>query len=96
MLSIDFRRNAELVAGWRDLLANNPVVAQVLVVLKDEKPSAAVPPGSDALDRAAALAKLEQHDFDVNLLLSLAEPLPPEPTEEEPTWGIRKDQFQPA
>lgn len=81
--------------AWRELLTSHPIVAEVLVCLKDEKPSAAVPSGSDALDRAAALAKIEQHEKDVDILLSLAEPLPVEPVEEEPTFGVDKSQFLP-
>lgn len=94
MLASDFRRNADLVAGWRELLATNPVVAHVMVVLKDEKPSAAVPPGADALDRAAALARLDQHETDVNLLLSLTEPLPPEIPEEVANFGVDLSKFK--
>lgn len=96
MTAFEFRRNADLVAGWRELLATNPVVAHVMVVLKDEKPSATVPPGSDALDRAAALAKLEQHELDVDLLLSLAEPLPPELPEEQANFGVDISKFKTA
>lgn len=94
MIASDFRKNFDLVAGWRELLATHPVVAQVLVALKDEKPSAVVPSGTDALERAAALARLEQHDADVNLLLSLAEPAPTEPTEEVANFGVDLSQFQ--
>lgn len=94
MLATDFRRNADLVAGWRELLATNPVVAHVMVCLKDERPLASVPPGADALDRAAALAKLEQHELDVDLLLSLAEPLPPELPPEEANFGVDLSKFQ--
>lgn len=84
-----FRSNPERVAAFRELL-NNPILAEAIVVLKDEKPSASVDNGADALDRAAALARLEQHDADVNLLLSLAEPLPAEPKEEPMTWAPPK------
>jgi hypothetical protein len=94
MLSLDFRKSPERVSAWRELLTNNPTVADVLVCLRDERPLATVPNGADALDRAAALARLEQHDTDYNLLLSLAEPLPPEPEQEEPTWGVDKSKFQ--
>lgn len=85
MTSDQFRSSPERVGSFRELL-QNPTFAEAIVCLKDEKPPAAVLPGSDALDRAAALARLEQHDADVNLLLSLAEPIPPEPKEEEMTW----------
>jgi hypothetical protein len=93
MTSFEFRQLPERVGAWRKLLSENPLVADAIVCLKDEKPSATVPPGSDALDRAAALAKLEQHDADVNLLLSLAEPLPPELPPEEELWGVDREKF---
>jgi hypothetical protein len=93
MTADQFRSSTERVTEWRELLASNPLVAQVIVVLRDEKPSAIVAPGSDALDRAAALARLEQHETDVNLLLSLAEPLPVETPDEDPTWGLTQEQI---
>jgi hypothetical protein len=93
MLAIDFRRSPERVAAFRDLL-QNPIFAEAIVVLKDEKPSAAVPPGADAYERSAALGRIEQHENSVNLLLSLAESLPPEPTEELPNFGVDLSQFK--
>lgn len=95
MTGVDFRKSEERVAAWRKLLSENPIVAQVLVVLQDEKPSATVPLGSDAFERSAALGRLEQHDADYNLLLSLAEPLPPEPEQDESaTFGVDVSKFQ--
>jgi hypothetical protein len=97
MIAVDFRKSAERVSAWREMLATNPIVAEVLVVLRDEKPSAAVAPGADGLDRAAALARLEQHERDYDLLLSLAEPAPPEPDEDErANFGVDLKQFQTA
>jgi hypothetical protein len=93
MTATEFRSSPERVAAWRDLL-NNSLVANAIVCLRDERPSATVEAGSDALDRAAALARLEQHEADYNLLLSLAEPLPLEPTEDEMTFGVDKSKFQ--
>lgn len=87
MTAIEFRRSPERVTAWRELLASNPLVAQVLVVLQDEHPPTSAPMGTDALDRAAMLASVEQHKSDYNLLLSLAEMLPVEAPEEEMTWG---------
>jgi len=74
-------------------LLNDPILAQAIVCLKDERPDPAVPLSADAIASVRIQAKLEQHDADVNLLLSLAEPLPVEPPEEEPTYGIDKTKF---
>jgi hypothetical protein len=93
MLALDFRRSPERVAAFRELL-QNPIFADAIVVLKDEKPSAAVPSGTDAYERAAALGRIEQHENSINLLLSLAEPLPPELPEEQATFGVDLSQFQ--
>lgn len=94
MTALEFRQSPERVAAWRDLLANNQIVAQIIVMLRDEKPSAAVPPGTDAIERVHVLGKLEQHETDVDLLLSAAEPLPPEPVEERALYGADPSQFQ--
>lgn len=93
MTSDQFRSSPERVVAFRGLL-QNPVFAEAIVCLKDEKPLASVPPGADALDRAAALARLEQHELDVNLLLSLAEPLPPELPEEQANFGVDLSKFR--
>lgn len=92
MLAIDFRRSSERVAAFRELL-QNPIFAEAIVVLRDEKPSATVPAGADAYERSAALGRIEQHDNAIDLLLSLAESLPPEPREEETNWGIDPTAF---
>lgn len=94
MTSDQFRASSERVIAWRELLNTHPIVAEVLVCLKDSKPETGVPFGTDALDRAAALARLEQHDKDVDTLLSLAEPLEVPQVEEEPTFGVDRSQFQ--
>jgi hypothetical protein len=94
MTALDFRKSPERVSAWRELLTNNPTVAEVLVCLRDERPPTDVGNGADALASVRALAAVAQHDSDYNLLLSLAEPLPPEPEQEEPTWGVDKDRFQ--
>lgn len=93
MTALEFRSSPERVAAFRELLSNNPTLAQAIVVLRDEKPSAAVPSGSDAIECARTLGKLEQHEADLDTLLSLAEPAPIAPSEEEQTWGIDKNKF---
>jgi hypothetical protein len=92
MTALQFRSSPERVTAFRDLL-NNPVFAQAIVCLKDERPPTNVGDGADALASVRALAAVAQHEADVNLLLSLAEPLPAEQPEPEPSWGVNRDQF---
>lgn len=90
-----FRASAERVGRMRDLL-NDAVLAQAIVCLKDERPDPALPIGADAIASVRVQAKLEQHEAAVNLLLSLAEPLPVNEPEPEPTYGVDLAQFKPA
>lgn len=92
MTSLQFRSSPERVGAFRELLQNS-TFAEAIVCLRDERPNPSVPAGSDALESVRALARLEQHDTDVNLLLSLAEPLPTEPVEEDETWGVDRSKF---
>jgi hypothetical protein len=90
-----FRSSAERVGRMRELL-QDPVFAAAIVCLQDERPSPVVARNADAIESVRVQSRLEQHDADVNLLLSLAEPpLIEEQPEEEPTWGVKR-QPQPA
>lgn len=78
----------------RDLITSS-VLAEAIVCLKDERPSGDAPDFADALASVRLLSRQAQHDAVINLLMSLAEPLPPEPMQEEPTWGVPRQNFQP-
>lgn len=93
MLAVQFRATTERVTAFRELL-KNPIFLEAIVVLKDERPSAAVDQGADAIESVRVAAKVEQHEHAINLLLSLAEPMPVVPeSEEEPGFGVDRSQF---
>jgi hypothetical protein len=92
MTSFDFRSSPERVGAMRELIQNT-VLAEAIVCLKDSRPPTKVPSGADGLDRAEILGRIQQHEADIDLLLSLAEPLPPEPAEEPPDWGVDETKF---
>src|SRR4029077_12910575 len=93
MRAMQFRSSAERVVAMRELL-NNPILAEALVCLKDERPSDDAADNADPVVSVRLLSRQFQHDHVINLFLSLAEPLPVETTDEEPSWGIDKTRFK--
>lgn len=90
-----FRASAEQVGSVRELL-NNSILPKMIVCLKDESPSISVPDNSEALTSVRAAARKSGWDSCVDMLLSLAEPLPAEPEAIEATFGVKKsDYFNP-
>lgn len=87
MTAEQFRSNAERVGRIRELL-NDPTLAQAIVTLKDEAKLNDAPQSSDPVESVRRLSWLCGYDQAINLLLSLAEPLPLPEKEEEPTWGL--------
>ncbi len=92
MLPETFRADPGRVGRMRDLL-NDPTLALALVVLKDDSQVLDVPESSDPIASARRLSYLSGGIAKVDLLLSLAEPLPVEAPEPEPDWGVEKNQF---
>ncbi len=92
MLAETFRADPGRTGRLKDLL-NDPTMALALVVLKDEAQVSDVPMLSDPTASVRHLSKLSGSNDTINLLLSLAEPLPVETPEPEPTWGINKEEF---
>lgn len=94
MTDLVFRSSPERVSAFRELLSN-PILAEAIVCLKDSGPSPVVAQHADAIESVRVQSKLEQHEADVNLLLSLAEPLQVvEHVEEEATFGVDRSQFK--
>lgn len=92
MTSDQFRSSPERVGAMRELLQNS-ILADAIVCLKDESPSLDVPLNADALASVRTAAAKSAWDNCVNLFLSLSVPLPVEPPEEEPNWGVDKSRF---
>jgi hypothetical protein len=92
MTAYEFRSSPERVGAMRELIQNS-VLAEAIVCLKDSRPPTKVPSGADGLDRAELLGRIQQHEADIDLLLSLAEPVLPQPEEEAPSWGVDERQF---
>lgn len=89
MLSEVFRASPERVGRMRELL-NDPTLAAAIVTLKDESVIDDVPRSSDPVESVRRLSWLCGYDAAINLLLTLAEPLPvPEP-EEQPFEYLAK------
>jgi hypothetical protein len=92
MLAETFRADPGRVGRLRELL-NDPTLATALIVVKDEARLTDVHSGADPVESVRRLSWLGGYNQAVDLLLSLAEPLPVETPEPEPTWGIRKEEF---
>lgn len=93
MTAETFRSNPVLVAEMRELL-NNSTLAQAIVVLKTESPIADVPYTADPIVSVRALEHVKEREATIDLLLSLAEPLRPQPREESATWGVDPSLFR--
>jgi hypothetical protein len=93
MTAYQFRSSADRVGAMRELIQNS-VLVDAIVCLKDERPSGDAPDHADALASVRLLSRQAQHDAVINLLMSLAEPLPPEPVEEQPDWGVDATKFK--
>ena len=87
MLAETFRADTGRVGRLKDLL-NDPTLATALICVKDEACISDVSQSSDPVESVRRLSWLCGYDQAVALLLSLAEPLPVESPEPEPTWGV--------
>ncbi len=93
MTSELFRSDPGRVGRLKALL-NDPTLALALVVLKDDSQVLDVPESADPIASARRLSYLAGGIAKVDLLLSLAEPLPVEAPEPEPEWGVDKSQYK--
>jgi hypothetical protein len=93
MTAYSFKSSPERVGAMRELIENS-ILAEAIVCLRDERPSGDAPDHADALASVRLLSRQAGHDAVINLLLSLAEPVPPEPEEEAPNWGIDETKFK--
>lgn len=87
MLAETFRADAGRVGRLKDLL-NDPTMALAIVVLKDAAVISDVSVSSDPTASVRKLSELCGRNATIDLLLELAEPLPVETPEPEPTWGV--------
>lgn len=94
MTAAEFRSSPVRVAAARELL-NDPTFATMLVVLRDERPDLDDSLAGDAVGSVRILNRAFGHDNAVNTLLSLAEPLPPEPEQPMETFGVPLSQLTP-
>src|SRR6266498_3005955 len=92
MLAEDFRRDPGRVGRLKELI-NDPTLATALIALKDEAQISDVSPSSDSVESVRRLSWLSGYNNAIDLLLSLAEPLPVEQPEPEPTWGVSPREF---
>lgn len=90
-----FRSNPVMVSRIREFL-QDPVVAMALVVLEGEMPILDASDAADAIVSVRILSRQFQHKQTILTLLSLADPLLPDPEPEEPTWGVDKSQPETA
>lgn len=74
------------VAAFRTLL-NDPNLADAIVVLRDESPIVDAIDNADPVASVRLLSRNFGHNQAIEILLSLAEPLPPPPQEEVATFG---------
>lgn len=86
-----FRASDAKVEGFRQLL-QNPFFLEAIVVLKDEMPGGDVHRDAEAIASVRVLSGQTGWASAVNMLLSLAEPLPTEPAEEQATFLAENNQ----
>ncbi len=69
------------------------VLAQAIVAIQNERPMFDAKDDDPEIVSVRRLSKSAQHDEVINLLLSLAEPLPPQREEESATFGVDREKF---
>jgi len=88
-----------MVGAMRELLRGDgtasTVLAQAIVAVQSQKPMLDATDADPEIVSVRRLSRIAQHDEVITLLLSCAEPLPAESVEEEATFGVRKEDFQP-
>ncbi len=94
MTSDEFRANTHRVGRMRELL-NDPTLAQALVCVKDAEMPEDAPSHSDAITSVRLLSQKAGWHGAINMLLTLAEPLPAMPEEETATFGVDISKFKP-
>lgn len=95
MTELEFRAAPARVGRLRELL-NDPILAQAIVCVKDAESPDDVPDHSDPVASVRTLSRKSGWHGALNMLLALAEPLPPEPITEEPNYGVDLRQFPQA
>lgn len=88
MLAEQFRAIALNTGRMREIL-QDPIFAAAIVCLKDECP--VIDAEGDAVNSVRSLSFLSGYNNAIESLLELAQPLPAQPPEEEPTWGVEKE-----
>ena len=94
MTELEFRSAPARVGRIRELL-NDPTLAQAIVCVRDAELPDDVPDHSDPVASVRALSRKSGWHGALNMLLSLAEPLPPPGVEEVASFGVNMAQYQP-
>lgn len=92
MTSEQFRSNPQYVGRMRELFSD-PVLAAAIVCVKDEARLNDAPSAAEPVESVRRLSWLCGYDQAVNLLLSLAQPVPSELPDEQATFGVDPSQF---
>jgi hypothetical protein len=94
----EFRSNPVLVGAMREIVqgdgTNPTVLAQAIVAVQNEKPIYDAKDGDAEIVSVRRLSRIAQHDLVINLLLSCAEPMPPQTEEPPATFGVDPAQFK--
>lgn len=93
MLAGQFRSSSERVARMREILSD-PVFASAIVTLKDEAMIEDVGNNSPDIASVRRLSWLSGYNNAISALIELSEPLPVQPEEEVPTWGIDPEKLK--
>src|SRR6266446_2413688 len=100
MTVTQFRSNPILVGAMRELLQGDgsvpTVLAQAIVAVQNEKPMFDADDLHPEIESVRRLSRIAQHEEVITLLLSCAEPMPEQQVDEEPTFGVRKQDFRPV
>jgi len=98
MTTVEFRNNPVLVGAMKALLVGEngmpSVLAQAIVAVQNEKPPPTVIEGHPEIASVRRLSRIAGYEESLELLLSCAEPIPPQPQEEPATFGVRPEDYQ--
>jgi hypothetical protein len=99
-LTLDqFRSNPVLVGAMRELIhgdgSNPTVLAQAIVAIQAEGLTVDARDHEPELVSVRRLSRMTERQVVISDLLSCADPMPPPQQDEEPTFGVRKQDFQP-
>jgi len=96
--TFEFRSNPILVGALKALLNGDngtpSVLAQAIVAVQNEKPQYNVREEHAEIVSVRRLSRIAGYEESLELLLSCAEPMPVPQEEEEPTFGVKIEDFK--